>query len=139
MLKIVAAVAAVLLAASALVAPAAPLPRQSPEFSIVEPGGATILLSSLKGKVVVVEFLFVRSEHCLRVVRMLDKLRSELGPRGFQPVGVVFEPPNSSVEGRLQAAQMTEYFKLTFPVGYTSKENVDSRSEEHTAELQSLV
>jgi peroxiredoxin len=142
MLKIVVAVAAVLLAGFALVAPAAPLPRQSPEFSIVEPGGATILLSSLKGKVVVVEFLFVRSEHCLRVVRMLDKLRGELGPRGFQPVGVVFDPPNSSVEGRLQAAQMTEYFKLTFPVGYTSKENVDSylaRAQNETLSIPQLV
>ena len=126
MLRIVAAVAAVLLAGFALVAPAAPLPRQSPEFSIVEPDGATILLSSLKGKVVVMEFLFVRSEHCLRIVRMLDKLRGELGPRGFQPVGIVFDPPNAPVEGRLLAAQMTDYFKLSFPVGYTSKENVDS-------------
>ena len=142
MQKFIAGVVVLVIAGFALVAPAAPLPRQSPEFSIVEPGGATILLSSLKGKVVVVEFLFVRSEHCLRVVRMLDKLRSELGPRGFQPVGVVFEPPNSSVEGRLQAAQMTEYFKLTFPVGYTSKENVDSylaRAQNETLSIPQLV
>ena len=126
MQKFIAGVVVLAIAASALVAPAAPLPRQSPEFSIVEPGGATILLSSLKGKVVVVEFLFVKSEHCLRVVRMLEKLRGELGPRGFQPVGIVFDPPNAPVEGRLLAAQMTDYFKLSFPVGYTSKENVDS-------------
>ena len=142
MLRIVAAVAAVLLAGFALVAPAAPLPRQSPEFSIVEPGGATILLSSLKGKVVVVEFLFVKSEHCLRVVRMLEKLHGELGSRGFQPVAVVFDPPNTSVEGRLLAAQMTEYFKLTFPVGYTSKENVDSylaRARNETLSIPQIV
>jgi peroxiredoxin len=126
MQKFIAGVVVLVIGGFALVAPAAPLPRQSPEFSIVEPGGATILLSSFKGKVVVVEFLFVKSEHCLRVVRMLEKLRGELGPRGFQPVGVVFDPPNTSVEGRLLAAQMTEYFKLTFPVGYTSKESVDT-------------
>ncbi len=104
MKKFIAGVVVLAIAGFALVAPAAPLPRQSPEFSIVEPGGATILLSSLKGKVVVVEFLFVKSEHCLRVIRMLDKLRGELGPRGFQPVGVVFDPPNTPIEGRLRAA-----------------------------------
>jgi peroxiredoxin len=142
MQKFIASIVVLAIAGFALVAPAAPLPRQSPEFSIVEPGGATILLSSLKGKVVVVEFLFVKSEHCLRVVRMLDKLRGELGPRGFQPVGVVFDPPNPSVEGRVQAAQMTEYFKLTFPVGYTSKENVDSylaRAQNETLSIPQLV
>jgi hypothetical protein len=88
------------------------------------------------------EFLFVKSEHCLRIIRMLDKLRGELGPRGFQPVGVVFDPPNTPIEGRLQAAQMTEYFKLTFPVGYTSKENVDSylaRAQNETLSIPQLV
>ena len=106
MQKFIVGVVVLVSAGFALVAPAAPLPRQSPEFSIVEPGGQTILLSSLKGKVVVVEFLFVKSDHCLRVIRMLEKLRGELGPRGFQPVGVVFDPPNTSVEGRLLAAQI---------------------------------
>jgi hypothetical protein len=77
-----------------------------------------------------------------RVVRMLEKLRGELGPRGFQPVGVVFDPPNTSVEGRLLAAQMTDYFKLTFPVGYTSKENVDSylaRAQNETLSIPQIV
>ena len=142
MQKFIAAIVVLVFAGLALVAPAAPLPRQSPEFSIVEPGGQTVLLSSLKGKVVVVEFLFVKSDHCLRVIRMLEKLRGELGPHGFQPVGVVFDPPNTTVEGRLLAAQMTEYFKLTFPVGYTSKESVDSylaRTQNETLSIPQLV
>ena len=42
----------------------APLPRTSPEFSINPPVGKSTLLSSLKGKVVVMEFLFVKSQHC---------------------------------------------------------------------------
>ena len=117
MQKFIAAIVVLVSAGFALVAPAAPLPRQSPEFAIVAPGGATILLSSLKGKVVVVEFLFVKSEHCLRVIRMLEKLRGELGSRGFQPVGVVFDPPNSPVEGRLQAAQMTRVLQALVSCG----------------------
>jgi hypothetical protein len=142
MQKFLVGVVVLVIASFALVAPAAPLPRPSPEFSVVEPGGETFPLSSLKGKVVVMEFLFVKSEHCLRVIRMLDKLRGELGSRGFQPVGVVFDPPNTPVEGRLQAAQMTEYFKLSFPVGYTTKENVDSflgRTDKETLSIPQVV
>jgi len=127
MQKVIAGVASLLLAAASLVAPAAPVPRVSPEFAIVPPSGSgqTLLLSALKGKVVVMEFLFVKSEHCLRVLRTLSKLQDELGARGFQPVGIVFDPPNTSVDGRQLAATMRDYFKLTFPVGYTSKEAVD--------------
>ena len=36
--------ASVSMTTSHVQAPAAPLPRQSPEFSVVEPGGATFLL-----------------------------------------------------------------------------------------------
>jgi peroxiredoxin len=125
MQKIIAGVASLLLAATSLVVPAAPVPRISPEFAIVSPGGQTVQLSAFKGKVVVMEFLFVKSQHCLRVLRTLSKLQDELGSHGFQPVGIVFDPPNTSVDGRQLAATMKDYFKLTFPVGYTSKEAVD--------------
>lgn len=55
----------VLLAVTAvnLAAPPASVPRKSPEFAIHEPGGRTIMLSSFKGKVVVIEFLFLPSQH----------------------------------------------------------------------------
>ena len=49
--------------------------RQSPEFDIAEPGHPDLMLSSFKGKVVVMEFLFVRSQHCQRVAQTLNKLR----------------------------------------------------------------
>jgi cytochrome oxidase Cu insertion factor (SCO1/SenC/PrrC family) len=125
MLKLIAGIASLLVAATSLVVPAAPVPRTSPEFAIVSPSGQSVQLSAFKGKVVVMEFLFVKSEHCLRVLRTLGKLQGELGSRGFQPVGVVFDPPNTSVDGRRLAATMQDYFKLTFPVGYSSKEDVD--------------
>lgn len=118
------------LAAFALRAPSAPLPRKSPEFSIIEPSGKTTVLSSLKGKVVVMEFLFLRSEHCLRVAQMLNRLNTELGPRGFQAVGIVFDPPNGRGfdpnNGSQFVTAMVNYFKLTYPVGYTSKDKVDA-------------
>jgi thiol-disulfide isomerase/thioredoxin len=118
------------LAAFALGTQAAPLPRKSPEFSIIEPSGKTSMLSGFKGKVVVMEFLFIRSEHCLRVAQMLNRLNTELAPRGFQSVGIVFDPPNDRGfdpnTGSQSVTAMVNYFKLTYPVGYTSKDKVDS-------------
>lgn len=105
----------------------APIPRESPEFNIQEPSGKHILLSSLRGKVVVLEFFFIQSDHCIRVAKTLNGLGSEMGKRGFQPVGIVFDPPNlrTSSQGRL-VPDMVEYFKLTYPVGYASKAEVDA-------------
>jgi thiol-disulfide isomerase/thioredoxin len=124
--KIKGALLALILIASALALASVPAPRKSPEFTIYESSGKTTLLSSLKGKVVVMEFLFIKSEHCLRVAQTLNKLQSELGPRGFQAVGVVFDPPNGGNASVQSLALMVDYFKLTYPVGYSAKANVDS-------------
>jgi thiol-disulfide isomerase/thioredoxin len=124
--KLIALVLILALAASALAAPPAGVPRKSPDFAISEPLGKTTLLSSFKGKVVVLEFFFIQSDHCLRVAKMLSRLNGELGPRGFQPIGIVFDPPNArNSEGRL-VQPMVDYFKLNYPVGFTSKDQVDS-------------
>jgi peroxiredoxin len=98
-----------------------PAPRKSPEFAIAEPSGKTTLLSSLQGKVVVMEFLFMNSEHCLRVAKTLNKLQGDLGRRGFQSVGVVFGP-NANEQ---RVVYMVDYLKLAYPVGYTTSAKVD--------------
>jgi peroxiredoxin len=99
-----------------------PAPRKSPEFSFSEPAGKQTLLSSFKGKVVVMEFLFMNSEHCLRVAKTLNRLQGDLGQRGFQSVGVVFGP--NADEQRV--VYLVDYFKLAYPVGYTTPAKVDS-------------
>ena len=109
------------------VAAAAPpaAPRKSPELIIAEPSGKTTALSSLKGKVVVMEFLFIQSDHCLRVARTLNTLNAELGASGVQAVGIVFDPPNvRSDSGRLIPA-MVATLDLKYPVGYATKSEVD--------------
>ncbi|HEY1526205.1 MAG TPA: TlpA disulfide reductase family protein [Candidatus Angelobacter sp.] len=100
--------------------------RKSPEFTIADSSGKTTQLSSFKGKVVVVEFLFIKSEHCMRVATMLNKLNSELGPRGFQAVGIAFDPPNTPGSGAQLLPALVNYLKLTYPMGYASKDAVDS-------------
>jgi len=118
--------AVVLAAGSPLAVGTTTVPRRSPEFTISVPAGKTTLLSSYKGKVVVVEFLFIASEHCMRVAQVLNKLNHDLGSRGFQPIGVVFDPPKVPTSGEKVIPSMVDYFKLTYPVGFASKAEVDT-------------
>ena len=111
-----------LLTGSTLAVPSAPVPRKSPDFTINEPGGKTTMLSSFKGKVVVMEFLFLGSQHCLRVAATINKLYGELGPRGLQPVGIAFGPKADAANTYLVA----QTWRLNYPVGYSDQENVDT-------------
>ena len=120
------AILALILAISALALPTASAPRRSPEFAISVPAGKTTLLSSYKGKVVVVEFFFIASQHCVHVAQVLNKLDRDLGSRGFQPIGIVFDPPKVPTSGEKVIPSLVDYFKLTYPVGFASKMDVDA-------------
>jgi peroxiredoxin len=102
------------------------LPRNSPELSIDEPGGKTTMLSTFKGKVVVLEFLFVKSQHCVRVAQLLNQLQHELGSRGLQAVGIAFDAPNAAASGGEYLSAMVQSLQLTYPVGYSQRAGVDS-------------
>src|SRR5882724_3983839 len=123
--KITSIFLAMALVTSIFALPSVTVLRKSPEFTIADSSGKTTQLSSFKGKVVVMEFLFVKSQHCMRVAAMLNKLNSELGPRGFQAVGIVFDPPNAEGTGAQLLPAVVDYFKLTYPLGYATKDNVD--------------
>jgi peroxiredoxin len=103
-----------------------PLPRVSPDFRIIEFSGKSTALSSFKGKVVVLAFLFVKSQHCLRVARTLNNLQAELGARGFQSIAIAFDAPNASTTGGDLLGSMIDTLGLTYPVGYAARADVDS-------------
>jgi len=111
--------------ASTAVVPSTVVPRKSPDFTINEASGKQLLLSSFKGKVVMIEFLFLKSVKCLDLAKIMNNLYAELGPRGFQPIAIAFPAPQSDANGPL-VSYMVDYFKLTYPVGYTNKDNVDA-------------
>ncbi len=100
----------------------APVPRKSPEFAIVEPSAQQTLVSSLHGKVVVIEFLLTTCQHCWRVAQTMTKLHKEFGPRGFQPIGIAFD---NGINGPV-VADFARRFGVTYPVGYTSSDKVDN-------------
>jgi peroxiredoxin len=115
-----------LLLGSAFAVSSASLPRLSPELSINDLGGKATMLSSFKGKVVVLEFLFVRSQHCLRVAQVLNQLQQELGPRGLQSIGIAFDAPNAVMTGGEYLNAMVQSLRLTYPVGYAQRAAVDA-------------
>jgi peroxiredoxin len=116
----------------------AQLPRASPDFTINSPVGKTTLLSSFKGKVVVMEFLFVKSQHCMRVARTLNNLQAEMGSRGFQSIAIAFDAPNAATTGGDLLTSMIDYLGLTYPVGYATRGEVDSYLGRSGNELLSI-
>jgi len=118
----VAAVAALATAAAHTGLAQAPVPRKAPEFTIARPVGDPILLSSFKGKVVLIEFMFVGSPHCIQLAQMLNTLQHDLGPRGYQSVAIAFG------QGADQGAinHIAQRLGLSYPVGYTTSDKVDA-------------
>ena len=118
-MRALAATAFVALSVSAFATP--PLPRKSPEFTFVEPSGKQVLLSSLKGKIVVMPFMFTTCPHCQRYAQDLTQLEKEFGPRGVVFMGTVFNDANAAM-----AAQFVKEFNVGFPVGYATRDQVVS-------------
>src|SRR5438477_5351479 len=82
---------AAVVALSASLSAKPPVPRPARELSIVEANNKVTLLTGLKGKVVYVQFLFTTCPHCQALSGVLTKLGKELGPQGFQALGVAFD------------------------------------------------
>lgn len=86
------------------------LPRPSKELVIDLPGGKTLQLSSYKGKVLAVEFLLTTCPHCQKASQALEKVYKQLGPKGFQPVGI-------AINAGGDVAEFVKKFGLSYPVG----------------------
>jgi len=118
-MRILAATAFVALTGSAFATP--PVPRKSPEFTITQPSGKQVLLSSLRGKIVVMPFMFTTCPHCQREAQMLTTLQKEFAARGVVMMGTVFNDANGTM-----ANQFVNEFHVGFPVGYATRDQVVS-------------
>jgi peroxiredoxin len=94
-------------------------PRKAPEFTVVEPSGKQMLLSSYKGKVVVLAFISTACSHCQAECGVLNKLQGELGSKGLQPLAVAFND-----NAALLVNDFVQNFHVAFPVGSASRETV---------------
>jgi thiol-disulfide isomerase/thioredoxin len=103
-----------------------PVPRPAPNLDFVDANGNHIMLSSYRGKVVVIQFLLTTCSHCQAFSGVLSKMQAELGPRGFQALGVAW---NAMEDPKVPAGQMvrdyaSKYANNSFPVGYDAHEPI---------------
>jgi cytochrome oxidase Cu insertion factor (SCO1/SenC/PrrC family) len=95
----------------------APLPRPAGEFSIHLDNGKQVLLSSYKGKVVLMAFFFTTCPHCQKMAGTLGGLQKEYAAKGVQMLAGCFD---DNAQG--QVGQFNEmYVKNAFPVGWDAR------------------
>jgi len=99
---------------------AAPLtPRPAGEFVIHMTDGSQKLLSSYKGKVVLMAFMHTTCSHCQHTSGILAKVNNEYAAKGVQILGVAFD------QGAERGIPM--FLKITganFPVGFSTEDQV---------------
>src|SRR5688500_1177909 len=106
--------AGILSATFILALSAADIPRPVPATTFRTPNGGVIDLAQYKGKVVALEFLITTCPHCQKCSVVMQKLYKELGPKGFQPVGIA-----TNEMAHMLVPDYVKKFALTFPVGFT--------------------
>jgi peroxiredoxin len=84
--------------------------QRAPEFALPTLKGDRLALSSLRGKVVIIDFWAQWCEPCKRELPELEKLSRELAPRGVVVVAVNID------KVRDNAARLSPQLGLTFPV-----------------------
>jgi peroxiredoxin len=94
-------------------------PRPAPEFTIRYADGNQVPLSSFKGKVVALTFIFTTCIHCQHASQAFSKLYTEYGPRGFQPVGVAINDM-----ANLFVDDFMKNYGINYKVGFSPLEPV---------------
>lgn len=92
-------------------------PRPAPELVIKSATGQEQLLSKFRGKVVAVEFLLTTCPHCQKASQNMQKLYKELGPQGFQPVGIAINDM-----ANMLIVDYAKQFNLTYPIGHSNRD-----------------
>jgi peroxiredoxin len=94
----------------------AAVPRKAGEFVFNMVDGPQQLLSTYRGKTVVLALMFTTCPHCQKTAQLLTKLQSEYASKGVQVLGAVFD---QGASGRVQ--QFNKSLGLNFPVGYSEQ------------------
>ena len=110
----------ILLAACALAIP--PLPRKTPEFTIVEPGGKQTLLTGYRGKVVLLGFFSTSCVHCQNTSKVFNGLQEAFGSEGLQAIGIAFNTDDDFAK----VTQFRRLYASSFPVGLSKTDTVIS-------------
>jgi peroxiredoxin len=107
------------LALGAQVSADAQAPRPSPEYAVKLTNGRQVLVSTLRGNVVALMFISTECPHCQKSCELMERLKVEYGPRGFQPLAVAFNEMSMML-----VPDFIKRHRLTFPVGWDVRDPV---------------
>ncbi len=108
--------AAVLLVSAALpLGAAGKVPRKAPEFVVQGADGGDKLLSSYRGKTVLLSLMFTTCPHCQNISKLLSKVAVEYAGKGVQVLGATFDQTAPRDFRTFNAA-----FVKGFPCGFSS-------------------
>lgn len=100
---------------SALTAPAASVPRPSPDFVMQRGSAGAIRLSNFRGKIVVLVFSQTMCEHCQTLTRTLKVIQKDYAARNVQVVECAFDPDIAT-----SYPTFLKDLAPNFPTGYTT-------------------
>ncbi len=106
-------------ALAAGVAFSAQVPRQAPEFAVHLPDGSQKLLSSYRGKPVVMAFVFTTCPHCQRMMGTLAGVQKEYAAKGVQVIACAFNDNSKNLVG-----SFAQTYVSGFPAGWSEKGSV---------------
>jgi thiol-disulfide isomerase/thioredoxin len=98
--------------------PAPAVPRKAPEFVFNLQDGRQLLLSSFRGKTVMITFMFTTCPHCQALCPELGVIQKEYASKGVEIVGGVIDA--GAKDGLLQFTQL--YSRGAFPVGWSTQD-----------------
>ena len=102
-----------------LTAPAASVPRPSPELTMQRGGAPPIKLSQFRGKIVALVLAQTTCDHCQFLTRTLKVIQKDYAARNVQVVECAFEEDVST-----NYPMFLKAFAPNFPTGYTTDDAV---------------
>ncbi|MEP6962290.1 MAG: TlpA disulfide reductase family protein [Acidobacteriota bacterium] len=95
-----------------------PVPRPSPELIIHELPGKDTAVSSLKGKVVIIQVLFTDCPHCQAAAKWLSNMQTEMGPKGLAIYGIAINDLVLTPDPKLNLTNVEKFKAIGhYPVG----------------------
>jgi len=94
-------------------------PRPLLNVPILNPQGKPIELRRYRGRTVLLMIFSTQCDDCIRTIQVMNKLQTDLGPKGLQIVGAAGDPNAKYVLG-----PFIERYRPLFPMGYIEKEAI---------------